>query len=75
MDEHKNNGSITPSSLGKERESIGVVEKLVAECPVYGGGGRQRQRKHVQCGHQIDIFELLRLPHGVHNLPAKVITH
>lgn len=38
MNEHENDGSITPPGFGKEGEGVGVVEKLVAEGPVDGGG-------------------------------------
>lgn len=37
MNEHEDNGSVTPRVLGHERERVGVVEECVSEGPVNGG--------------------------------------
>lgn len=38
VNEHQNDGGGTPSVVGKEGESVGVSEELIAESPVDGGG-------------------------------------
>ena len=70
VDQHQDDGGVPPPRLGQQREGVGVRQKLVAEGPVGGGRRWQRQGEHVHRGHQVDVLELLRLPHGVHDLPA-----
>jgi len=70
VDEHEHDGGVPKVGAREEGEVVRVVQELVAEGPVDGGGRRQRQRQHVQRGGQVDELELLRLPHGVHDLAA-----
>ena len=70
MDEHEDDSGVAETGAREEGEGVGVVEEHVAEGPVDGGGRRQRQRQHVERGHQVDELELLRFPHRVHDLPA-----
>ncbi|RWW03701.1 hypothetical protein GW17_00033112 [Ensete ventricosum] len=70
VDQHQDDGGVPPPRLGQQREGVGVRQKLVAEGPVGGGRRRQRQGEHVHRGQQVDVLELLRFPHRVHDLPA-----
>lgn len=47
VNEHEDNGGITETVLGEEGECIGMVEKLVSEGPVHGGGRRQGEGEDV----------------------------
>lgn len=38
MNEHENDGGVSPTGLWEEREGVGMVEELVAKRPVDGGG-------------------------------------
>lgn len=38
MDEHEDDGGVAPPRLREEREGVGVVEELIAERPIHGGG-------------------------------------
>lgn len=72
MDEHEDDGGVAPWGLGEEGEGVGVVEQLVAEGPVDGGGGGEGEGEDVQGGEEVDVLELLRLPHCMHDLPANI---
>nr|GMC95374.1 hypothetical protein BHM03_00036115 [Ipomoea batatas] len=41
VDEHEDDGGVSPGGFGEEGEGVGVVEKLVAERPVHGGCRRK----------------------------------
>jgi hypothetical protein len=71
VDQHQDHRRVAPPVLGQQREGVRVVQKLVAERPVHGRRRRQRQREHVQRRQQVDVLELGRLPHGVHDLAAQ----
>lgn len=71
MDEHQDNGGVAEPGLREEREGVGVVEELVAEGPVDGGGRRNGQREDVERGDQIYVLKLLGLPHCMHDLPVQ----
>lgn len=70
MDEHEDDSGIAEAGLGEEGEGVGVGEELVAEGPIHGGGGGQGEGEDVESGEQVDVLELLGLPHCVHNFPA-----
>ncbi|RWV90198.1 hypothetical protein BHE74_00033162 [Ensete ventricosum] len=70
MDQHQHHRRVTERRPGQKRERVRVVEQRIAEGPVHARRRRQRERQHVQSGQQVDGLELLRLPHGVHDLPV-----
>nr|GLL26928.1 hypothetical protein B296_00022521 [Ipomoea trifida] len=43
VDEHEDDGGVSPGGFGEEGEGVGVVEKLVAERPVHGGCRRKAE--------------------------------
>ena len=75
VDEHEDHRRVAPPGLGEQREGVGVRQQRVAERPVHGRRRRQRQREHVQRRHQVDVLELARLPHRVHDLPVCMHAH
>lgn len=74
MNEHENDAGVTPAVARKEGEGVGVVEELVAEGPVDGSCGWQGEGEHINCGYKINVLELLRLPHCMHDFPV-LISH
>lgn len=40
VDEHEDDGGVTPSVSREEGEGVGVIQKLVAESPIHGRGRR-----------------------------------
>jgi hypothetical protein len=72
MHQHQHHGGVAPRRARQKRQRVRVGQKLVPERPVHGRRGRQRQRQHVQRRHQVDRLELLRPPHRVHDLPARI---
>jgi hypothetical protein len=70
VDQHQNHRRVAPPGPRQQRERVRVGQQLVAERPVHGRRRGKRQREHVQRRHQVDVLELLRLPHRVHDLAA-----
>jgi hypothetical protein len=71
VDQHQHHRRVAPRRPRQQREGVGVRQQLVAERPVHGRRRRKRQREHVQRRQQVDVLELARLPHRVHDLPAR----
>ncbi|BAS94293.1 Os05g0447250, partial [Oryza sativa Japonica Group] len=63
VDQHQDHRRVAPPGPRQQREGVRVRQQRVAERPVHGRRRRQRQREHVQRRHQVDVLELLRLPH------------
>jgi hypothetical protein len=70
VNEHQNDGGITPSVPGKEREGIGMREELVAKGPVHSSSRWKSKSEYIEGGQQIYILEFLRLPHCMHDFPV-----
>jgi hypothetical protein len=70
VDEHEHHGDVAPPRAREQRQRVRVRQQRVAECPVGGRRGRQRQRHHVHRRQEVDGLELLGPPHRVHDLPA-----
>lgn len=66
MDEHEDDGGVSPTGFGEERESVGVIEELIAKRPIHGGGRRNCESEYIECGHQVNVLELLWFPHSMH---------
>jgi len=73
VDQHQHHRRVAPRRPRQQREGVGVRQQLVAERPVHGRRRRQRQREHVHRRQQVDVLEPARLPHRVHDLPAKYV--
>lgn len=67
VDEHEDDGGVSPAGFGEEGEGVGVVEKLVAKRPVHGGCRREGEGEHIQCSKQVYVLELLWFPHRMHD--------
>ncbi|KAG6511906.1 hypothetical protein ZIOFF_029985 [Zingiber officinale] len=72
VDQHQDHRRVPPPRLRQQGERVGVRQQLVAERPVHRRRRRKRQREHIQRRQQVDVLELLGLPHRVHYLPAPI---
>ena len=70
MDEHDDDCCIPESRPREQREGIGMIEQHVAEGPIHCSCRRKGESQHIERGKQVHELELLRLPHGVHDLSA-----